>query len=112
MATLSIQSITPAGLNPSYVAANGGGDKVKPGDRTFFHIKNDGGASVTVTLDDAGSVSPVGATSFDPDVEVVVEPGGSRFIGPLVENRFRGSDGLAAFTYSGVTSVTVAALRA
>lgn len=111
MATLSIQSVSATGLNPTYVSAAGGGDKVKPGSATFIHVKNGGGASVTVTVDDALSTAPSGAYQFDPDLKVVVEPGGQRFIGPLPENRFRGTDGYAAITYSGVSSVTVAALR-
>lgn len=111
MATLTTQSIVNTGLAPTYQAAAGGGDKVRPGTRVFLHVKNDGGGSVTVTVDDVLSQEPSGAAAFDPNLEVVIEPAGERMIGPIVETRFRGSDGLAAITYSGVSSVTVAALR-
>lgn len=111
MATLSVQTVTADGLDPAYVAADGGGDKVRPGGKTFIHVKNGGGGSVTITVNDPLSVSPPGAASFDPDLSVVVEPSGERMIGPLPENRFRGTDSFADITYSGVTSVTVAAIR-
>jgi len=111
MATLTTQSIVSTGLNPTYQAAAGGGDKVRPGARVFLHVKNDDGSSVTVTVDDVLSQEPSGAASFDPNLEVVIEPSGERMIGPIVESRFRGSDGLAAISYSSVTSLTVAALR-
>ena len=112
MATLTTQSVVATGLTPTYSSAAGGGDKVRPGDRVFIHVKNGGGGSVTVTVDDVLSVAPAGAAAFDPDLEVVIEPSGERMIGPIVENRFRDtSDGLASITYSGVTSVTIAALR-
>jgi hypothetical protein len=112
MATLSTQSVTVTGLTPSYSSADAGGDKVRPGERVFIHVKNGGGGSVTVTVDDVLSTAPAGAASFDPDLEVVIEPSGERMIGPIVEDRFRNSsDSLASITYSGVSSVTIAALR-
>lgn len=112
MATLSVQSVSKTGLSPTYTSAAGGGDKVKPGDHTWIHVRNGGGSSVTVTVDDTKTAAPDGYTAFDPDLEVVIEPGGNRHIGPLPETRFRGDDGLVHITYSGVSSVTIAALRA
>lgn len=111
MANISVQTVVAAGLSPTYSSAAGGGDKVKPGDRTFIHVRAGGGSSVTVTVDDVGTREPAGAYQFDPNLHVVIEPSGSRMIGPLTESRFRGSDGKAAITYSSVTSVTIAALR-
>lgn len=111
MAILPVQTISADGLDASYVAAGVSGDRFRPSDRTFFHVKNGGGGSVTVTVDDNLTRTPAGATSFDPDLEVVIEPGGERFIGPIVATRFRATDGYADVTYDSVTSVTVAALR-
>lgn len=113
MATLVKKVIVPSGLNPNavaYVAAAGGGDKVAPGDHTFLHVKNGGVGSINVTIDDPTSVSPIGATSFNPDLVVAVPNGEERMIGPLSARFANPADGLVAITYSGVTSVTVAAL--
>lgn len=111
MAVLTVQSITPIGTSPSYVAANLNGDKVRPSNRTFLHVKNGSGGSVTVTVDDTITKEPVGAVCFDPDLEVTIEGGGERFIGPIDPARFRGEDGNADISYDSVASVTVAALR-
>lgn len=112
MAILTTQTISPSGTSPTYQAAAVGGDKVRPNERTFIHVRNGGGASITVTVDDALSQAPSGAKEFDADLSVVIEPSGNRMIGPLPPARFRGTDGYASVTYTGVTSVTIAALRA
>ena len=111
MATLTKQTIVPAGTNPSYVAAAGGGDKVAPGPTTFLHVKNGGGAPITVTVDDPTSVGPAGAQAFNPDLSVSVTNAQERMIGPITERFANPADGLAAITYSGVTTVTVAAFQ-
>ncbi len=107
MATLTTAAITPAGTDPAFVAAAGGGDKVVPGDTTYLHVKNASGVSVTVTITAVGLCSQ-GSTH---NSVVVVPTVSDRIIGPI-GSRFAGvSDGLAAVTYSAVTSVTVAACR-
>lgn len=111
MAIIAIQSVTPVGLDPTLTAVAGGGDKVKPGERVFIYVKNDAGASVTVTVDDTITAEPAGATAFDPDLEVVIAPSTFKLIGPISDKRFRGTDGYADITYSSPTSVTIAALR-
>jgi hypothetical protein len=108
MATLAVQQVIQAGLNPAFVSAAGGGDKVMPGAQTWLEVKNGGGAPVTVTVDS------VTLSNFGTDVNLVVSvpAGGERRIGPLSETRFAAAaDGLAAVTYSDVTSVTVAAFK-
>lgn len=109
MAILSVKSISPAGALAAPVAASGGGDTVRAGERTFISVANGGGASVTVTVNDTKTKTPVGAAAFNPDVQVVVAPGTTKFIGPLPAGRFANTSGLAEVTYSGVTSVTVGA---
>ena len=111
MAVLAVNSISPSGVQVTHVAAAGGGDTVRCGERVFISVINDGGGSVTVTVDDTKTREPAGAAAFDPDLEVVIAPGTEKFIGPLPASRFANDGGFAAVTYSGVTSVTVAALN-
>jgi hypothetical protein len=111
MATLTVQPLTAAGSTPTFGAAAGGGDKVQPGDHTFIVVKNGGGSPITVTIDDPTTQAPAGAAAFNPDASISVGNGSEKWIGPLPASRFAGTDGLAAITYSGVTSVTVAAIR-
>lgn len=109
MATLSAQVIAITGLNPTYAAASGGGDRAPVGDRAWIVVKNGGGSPITVTLD-AVSLAPGGLPATDPTVSVPAA--GERWIGPLIKDAYAAvSDGLCAISYSGVTSVTVAAFR-
>lgn len=109
MATLTTQTISRAGVDPSLTAAAGGGDSFTPGDDVFIHVVNGGGGSITVTVLGQGTVLP----NMDvPDVAVAVGAGTDRFIGPFPFTYFADpTDGLCDVTYSGVTSVTVAAFR-
>ncbi len=107
MAVLSIQDVTTAGLNPSFVAANVGGDSFPNDGQTSFRIKNGGAASITVTVN---SVAPCNY-GFDHDIAVTVGIGADITIGPFSKARFNNSAGQVGVTYTDVTSVTVAAIR-
>lgn len=111
MAVLTVHSATPTGNEVTYVAAAGGGDEVRVGATTFVSVRNDGGGSITVTVNDTKSNAPAGAASFDPNLEVVVAPSTEKVIGPLPAERFANANNRAEISYSGVTSVTVAALK-
>lgn len=84
-------------------AAAGGGDKCSPGDTTYLEVLNSSVSSITVTI------NSVQASNFgtDEDVAVAVAAGARKKIGPLGATRFAASDGLVAWTYSDVTTVTV-----
>ena len=110
MAILSTQSITTSGASIAYSAASSGGDKVTPSRRTFLHVKNESASACVVGVDDQLTAEPSGAVSFDPDLSVSVPAGADRMIGPIVETRFKGSDGYADVSYSQVSSVTIAAI--
>ena len=76
MATLTVENVVLAGLiDPSFVAAAGGGDDF-PNDsargRTFINFKNADGTTTDVTFDDTASVAPEGADAFDADVTITV----------------------------------------
>lgn len=113
MATLTVESIVEAGLNATDNAAAGGGDAIPNSGAEVLHVKNGGGASITVTVtaqQTAQQVPGFGAMT-KADAAVAVPAGEERFIGPFPKGAFNDSGGLAQITYSGVTSVTVAALK-
>jgi hypothetical protein len=104
MAALTPQVVQITGTIPTHNAAAAGGDTVPAGDRTWLHVKNGGGSSVTVTLTTPGTVSGLAIA----DVAVAVGAAGEKLVGPLPSHLFGDQ---VAITYSGVTSVTVAALK-
>lgn len=107
MATLTRQQVSLDGTTVTYAAAGGSGDKCLPGDTTWIEVANASGGAITVTVN---SQTPSNYGT-DEDVAVSVANGATDRIGPLPANRFAASaDGLVAWTYSGTTSVTVAAV--
>lgn len=104
MALLAVQLISHAGLNPAFAAADVAGDTFGNDGSTSLHVKNGGAGAITVTV---GS-DKLCDQGFDHDIAVNVPVGAERLIGPFRPKRF---GGVAAVTYSGVTSVTVAAFR-
>lgn len=108
MATLTYVQPTITGTNPAFAAAAGGGDKVAPNDRGYLHVKNGSGGAITVTVVVPGNGKYGQA---NPDVAVSVPATtGERLIGPFPADLADPADGLVAITYSGVTSLTVAAI--
>jgi hypothetical protein len=111
MATLTTQVITRAGTVITPVAAAGGGDAMAVGSGMILRLVNGGGSPVTVTL-----VVPA-ARTYEPNVAVTspaiaVTNGTTRDIGPIDAGTFQDpTTGLCTITYSGVTSVTVAAIQ-
>lgn len=107
MAVLTVRSTSLTGSTPAPVAASGGGDRMACGPSNFLRVTNGSGGSLTVTVD---SVVPCNY-GVDHDLVVAVPAGATREIGPIKPERFSStSDGLAAITYSGVTSLTVEAV--
>lgn len=108
MATVATEKLSAAGLQATYAAASGGGDKVKATDDTFLHVKNAGGGSINVTLTTPGNVSGV---AID-DPVIAVGAGAEAFIGPLFRHVYAdGADNdLCSIAWSGTTSVTFAAV--
>ncbi len=106
MATLNYQNAKPGGTAITFSAASGGGDKVKPNDRGGLVVRNGSGGSINVTLVVPGNTKYAQA---EPDVVIAVADGAQTVIGPLPSD-LKGGDGLVAFTYSGTSSVTVAAV--
>lgn len=109
MALLATQSISRAGVLPTYSAAAGGGDTFTPASDVFLHVKNGHTSAQTVTVVTPGSV--LGDIPLA-DVAVSVPNASERMIGPFPASHFADpTDGLADITYSGVTALTVAVVR-
>ncbi len=106
MATLNSQTLTGAGIAPTFAAASAGGDKIQPGEGVYLHVKNGGASPIDVTIDAKQPCS----LGFDHDNVVTVPAGGEREI-LVPEVPYKGSDGLADIAYSAVTTVTVGAFR-
>lgn len=117
MATfLSTQEVGLTSLEPTFSSADADGNTFNSGDRTFLHLKNQqngsAAASVTATIDDPNSVQPTAATSFDPDVEVVVAPDNEKLVGPFRATRFKDdTTGFVSVSYDSVTDLVVAVYR-
>ena len=109
MAAISVVQVSITGLvNPTFTAASAAGDTFTNDGNTIYVIKNGGGGATTVTFDDTGSITPVGAKTFDADVDVVIGAGEDAYIGQFTLARFGTS---VTVTMTVDTSVTVAALR-
>lgn len=108
MALLTTQKIVQSGLVPTMVAASVGGDSWEPTSTTFLFVENGGGSSITVTVHTT-------ATAFGQpiqDVVVAVPAGQSAMIGPFEPGEVaQPATGEGSIAYSGVTSVTVAAIE-
>lgn len=112
MAALTVQEVDTDGLEATYAAADVAGDEFTPqsGFSYIIHVKNGGGSSINVVVNDPTSTSPTGATAFNPDVTVAVTNAEDRFI-KVDQPRFADPvTGKIQWTYSSVTSVTVAVL--
>lgn len=111
MATLTTQNITRSGLAPTYAAATSGGDAMECGSQMFLHVKNGSGGALTVTHNvPAGRQHESGVNISN--LALSVPASSERMIGPIDSQTFADpTTGLCSITYSGVTSLTVAALK-
>jgi hypothetical protein len=104
---LATQSITRAGVVPSYAAATGGGDKFTPTKDTWLHAKNGSGGSITVTIVTPKTDAWGNAVA---DNAIAIAAGAEKVIGPFPADAYSDpATGLADITYSGVTSLTIGA---
>ena len=113
MATYTIQTVTEAGITPTYTAV-ASSDTFTPAtadlDKThILHVKNAGGSPDTVAVDDPNSITNApGATAYNPDVTVSVTNAQERFIRLTPVRRYVQANGTVVVTNSFVTSVTAA----
>jgi hypothetical protein len=108
VATLVTQNITTTGILPTYQAAAVGGDAMIADATSFLHVKNGAGSSMTVSLAEPLVID--GSLTVTPRV-VTVNATSEQMIA-VPDSLYRNpATGLAAITYSAVTTVTVAAIR-
>lgn len=111
MATLTMQVVNRDGTVITPVAAAGGGDAFAPGPTNYLRVVNGGGSPITVTFAIPSGVSGFGQIAYT-NKAVSVTNGTTRDIGPWPGQLAADpTTGLVTVTYSGVTSVTVAAVQ-
>lgn len=106
MATLTLQPIGRSGITPAYVACTAGGDQFANAGNVFVHIKNASVADITVTIGTPQTVDGLAVA----DRAVVVPDADEVIIGPFPRATYNDSSGYVQLTYSGVTTLTIAAI--
>jgi hypothetical protein len=115
MATLTRQAVNEDGLDIVFASAAVGGDVVTNQDgKTFILVKNGSGGAITVTVAEQVSGStvedPVYGTVSKASATISIANGGTGIMGPFKKTAFNNASNQIEVTYSGVTSVTIAAL--
>jgi hypothetical protein len=115
MATLTVQTIDiSAGVAPTYASADVAGDQYENDGKTYLHLKNGSGGSITATV--AVQQSTIQSGTFGlvaPAARAfTVGAGAERIIPFLSPAVYNNSSNRVAVTYSGVSSLTVAAIKA
>lgn len=116
MALLTLQTPAETGTTLTYASCTGGGDTFANNGKVYLHIKNASGGSITVTIAKTSSATvndPVLGILTKADVAVAIGAGAEKMIGPFKPDAFNATagTGLVSITYSGVTSLTIAAIQ-
>lgn len=113
MAAITVQTIGPSGVTPTYSAVNSADTMaVDSSERHFLHVKNGGGGNINVTItaqNTSASLAGVGTVTISDEV-VEVTAGSEEMIGPFTA-AFINTSGNVEIAYSGTTSVTAAGLK-
>ena len=101
------QVIALAGIIPTLVAAEAGGDEFVNSGRDFIHVKNSG-AETTVIINSQVNCSQ----GVDHDVTVTIPlTTGWKMIGPFPKDRFNDTAGKVQITYGDHTNLTIGIVR-
>lgn len=116
MAQLTVNDIVAAGLVVTAgAAAAAGGDSFlnDSNAKTFLWVKNASGGAITVTptIQSANVTVPGFGVMTKASAAVSVAAGANVLMGPYPPAVFNDASGLVQFTYSGVTTLTVIAVR-
>ena len=104
---ITVQTISQAGISPTFAAATTDGDTFPNIPGTYVAIDNAAASEVTVTFT---AQTPCNQ-GYLHDLVVTVPAGKTVNIGPFPGGQFNDANGNVTMTYSSATSVTVAALR-
>ncbi len=104
---ITAQTISRAGLGPTYAAANVDGHFWPNNGQQLLQVKNASGSPITVTFPIPVTVD--GQTVASKTVSVPATTG-DRIIGPFPTSQYNDTLGNANVTFSAVTSVTCALL--
>ena len=107
MAVVASQPATTAGLNATYSAASGGGDRVSPG--CTVHVKNGNASALTVTMVTPGTVDGLAIADVTSN-SIAATTGMAFFKIPLSSAYIDPADGLVGLSWSVTSSVTFAAV--
>jgi hypothetical protein len=114
MAILTVSPITLAAAVPidstALAAAAGGGDSFPNNGVQFLAVRNAGGAPINVTFvgQKPCSLGVAGTTAHD-TVVAITNDSKVYMLGPFRTDRYNDANGRVQVSYSGVTSLTVAA---
>jgi len=108
MATeLNVQQIDLSGVSPGFQPADAAGNYFVNTGKELLVVQNNDTAAITVTID---SVTPCNY-GFDHDVNVTVNAGETKYIGPFPVGRFNDDQRHVNITYSSTTNVQVAVIQ-
>jgi hypothetical protein len=113
MALLTTRNMTEGdGTALTFSSAAGGGDTYAWSEDTFLLVQNDSGGSITVTIvPTLASKTEQGYGTFTKATITKAIAAGARALIDTRSKAFQGTDGNVSVSYSGVTSLTVAAVR-
>jgi hypothetical protein len=111
MATLTTQTITRAGVTPSYVTPAGGGDACEVGDDVYLHVKNTNAATRDVTLAIPAGASTYPNVTYQNVTVTIPATTGDKLIGPISALFKDPTTGMCTITTSAQTGVTIGCFK-
>lgn len=111
MATLTTQSITRAGVTPTYAAAAAGGDACEVGDDIYLHVKNTNAATRDVTLAIPSTASTYPNVTYTNVVVTIPATTGDKLIGPISALFKNATTGRCTITYTSDVGVTIGCFK-
>jgi hypothetical protein len=117
MALLTLQSIAPTGLGPTYAAATASdtASGISADDRVFIHAKNSNAATATVTINAVAPTSVkvpgVGNVAVPALAVTIPATTGDRMIGPIPPAYIDGTGTITMLNTGTITNLTLAVVR-